>query len=908
MSRVGRRLDRLRLVAAQDRAELVPLVALGLLVLLTSFLLAAVPRQLAATRDEALREALSRADPAELELSATTTNTAPAGQLDAVDEQLRDGLGPLLTPRVTTPVRTSQSNLVDTFTLDGEHLRPRPFSWLVLTRQPGLLDGVRWVQGSAPHAGAPTTARTATGRVPLLRVGMLASVAADLDLRVGRTFVVRPLTPQQGSVGDVAVQLSGTFERTDPDDPRWGYLTQVWSKGERYTPDGALLAELGAAVVDDSQAEQLRRAVGTLRHEWHYPVDPATITPGSTTEVLAAVRRSVATASNVEIPLDHESYVLPTVTMGSGLVDLLVGHLSSSRTTSALVAVVVAGLSVVGLLVLALAALVVVVRRSPALDLARARGASVAQVVGVVTVGVGVLVVPAAAAGALLARALVGRDTGVRDLLPAAGVALWTVAACGAAAWTSARTSRRMPALRAVLEGALVVLAVAAVLVLRARGTSESAGGTDLLLAAAPVLVALAVAVVLMRVLPPLVARLAEARRGSRGLVSFLGLARAARQPAVLAAPLAALLVALCFAVFATGAVRTVDAAQVNGTWRDVGADYQVQATFFSPEVVRAVRDLDGVDAVAAAYVRSDGGVLDARGRTEPAVSLVVDTEAYADVLARAPGRVADREVVRSLARDTGRPDDPLPVLATAAARQEIDPGRPRADLGGGLGVRELSVRGDAGRFPLDDGGPLVVADLAAVQARESAPVRPNTLLVAGAPGLAERLDAIAARTQKPHHVDDRREALEVVQDSPFVGSTRDLFALVVPAALLYAVLATLLALVLAAPTRRRDAAVLRRLGASMREAVRLDLTEQAPSVLGMLLGGAAAGLGLVALALGAVDLAPLTGGVGPPDLELPLTATGLLTAGLLVVVAATAALVSVAERHRPGRPQQEER
>jgi putative ABC transport system permease protein len=482
----------------------------------------------------------------------------------------------------------------------------------------------------------------------------------------------------------------------------------------------------------------------------------------------------------------------------------------------------------------------------------------------------------------------------------AGAVALWAVASCAVATWWRARAPRRTTSLRSVAEGALVVLAIAAVAMLRARGLDEDRTGVDPLLAAAPVLVALALAAVLMRVLPVLVTRLAAARRGSRGLVSFLGLARAARQPAVLAAPLAALLVALCFAVFATGAVRTVDDAQVSGAWRDVGADYRVTATFIPPEILQEVEDLDGVELVAPAYVRDDAGLVDTDGRTVPGLSVAVDTEAYAAVLAQAPGGVADRDTVRDLGRDTGGEDDPLPVLLAGGAAEVLDRGASTVDLGGGIGDTEVAVRAEAERFPLDAGRPVVVADLAAVQDRESAPVRPNTLLVVGEPGLADRLDSIVGRSGQPHGVLDRRVALREVQASPFVGSTRDLFALVVPAALLYALLATVLALVLAAPTRRRDVAVLRRLGASSRESLRLALTEQAPPVVGMLLGGVLAGLGLVRLALGAVDLAPLTGGAGPPAVSLPLATTTLLTGGLLVLVATTTALVSVAERRRP--------
>ncbi len=908
------RLPRLRLVAAQDRAELGPLAALTLLVLVTSFLLAAVPRQLASTESGALREALSRADAAERELAASSTNTAPAGQLAAIDEQLRADQAPVLARRVGDSVLTETSNPFDVFTTDGEHLRPQPFSWVLLQHQPGLLDGVRWVRGEAPGAGSgPRTVRTSEGPVPLLETAVLTDIAEVLDLQVGRTYVVRPLTPQPGAVGPFAVRITGSFERTDPDDPRWSYLTQVWSKGERYTPDGALLAEVGALLVDESQADELRRVVGTLRYDWHYPVDTDGLDPDTVPSLLAAVRSAVSNAGSATIPLEQETYREPAVVMGSGLVDLFEEHLAGARATSSVAAVVVAGLSVVGLLVLALASLVVVVRRSPVLALARARGASVAQVVLVVVAGVAVGVVPAALAGGLLARRLVGGSAGqvgTTDLVLAGGVALWALLSCAVATWWQARAHLRGAGVRRVAEAGLVVLALAAVVLLRSRGVGESGEvGIDPLLASAPVLVALALAVVLLRLAPVLVDRLAATRRGSRGLVSFLGLARAARQPAVLAAPLAALLVSLCFALFATGVVRTVDAAQVTGTWREVGADYLVRATYLPPETLAAIEDLDGVTAVAPAYVRTDAELTIAGGSTEQATSLAVDARAYADLLADAPDGVLDgagADDVRALAEDPGGEGDPLPVLLTADADELLEGD---VGLGGGLGTTAVTRRAVADRFPLGGDAPLVVADLDAVQARESSPIRPNLLLLSGAPGLADELEGIVARNDLPHQVEDRRADLAELRSSPFVGSTRDLFALMVPVAGAYALLATVLALVLAAPGRRRDTAVLRRLGASSRESLRLALTEQAPLVLGMLAGGVLAGLGLVWLALGAVDLTPLTGGVGPPEVHLPLLATTWLTGGLLVLVASATVLVSVAERRpQPGRDDGSER
>ena len=116
-----------------------------------------------------------------------------------VDEQLRENLGPVLAPRVTDPVRTAQSELYDLFTPDGEHLRPQPFAWLQLAYQPGLLDAVRWTEGSAPDDSGPRTVRTASdGSVPLLSVALLEDVLETLDLEGTRAMVSRAAQAARG--------------------------------------------------------------------------------------------------------------------------------------------------------------------------------------------------------------------------------------------------------------------------------------------------------------------------------------------------------------------------------------------------------------------------------------------------------------------------------------------------------------------------------------------------------------------------------------------------------------------------------------------------------------------------------------------------------------------------------------
>ena len=91
----------------------------------------------------------------------------------------------------------------------------------------------------------------------------------------------------------------------------------------------------------------------------------------------------------------------------------------------------------------------------------------------------------------------------------------------------STRTVRA--ARRVVLEAAVVLLAVLAVTTVRSRGAVIASGRTDWYAAVTPVLVALAAAVVALRLLPWPVRRLAGVAERGRGLVAFVGLTRAAR-------------------------------------------------------------------------------------------------------------------------------------------------------------------------------------------------------------------------------------------------------------------------------------------------------------------------------------------------------------------------------------------
>jgi putative ABC transport system permease protein len=148
----------------------------------------------------------------------------------------------------------------------------------------------------------------------------------------------------------------------------------------------------------------------------------------------------------------------------------------------------------------------------------------------------------------------------------------------------------------------VLVLAVGSVVALRRRGASSTG---DFLVSAAPVLVGLIAALVLVRLYPlPLRWAARPAARG-RGVVGFLSLARAGRSSTVgVALPLLALLLALTTAAFGGSVLAGVSDARDRAALLATGADARIagpgEATELPAGVAGAVRKVAGVREVTA--------------------------------------------------------------------------------------------------------------------------------------------------------------------------------------------------------------------------------------------------------------------------------------------------------------------
>src|SRR5665647_2201617 len=227
--------------------------------------------------------------------------------------------------------------------------------------------------------------------------------------------------------------------------------------------------------------------------------------------------------------------------------------------------------------------------------------------------------IPAAPRGAAgIAAAAWVVPGALNDLLPVGVVVTVAVLAAPVqGAWLARRawTGRREPAnrqdraqlakrrtvRRLVLESGALVLALAAAFALRTRGLLQvTTEGTDPFLAAAPLLLAIAVTVLLLRVYPWPIRAVGVLGRRTRGVLGLLGAVRAQRAVAVL--PLLALTLGAAVAVAGGLLVDTVRTGQVEASWERVGADIRVDAELTRDQVA-AIAEQPGVTAVGSAHV-----------------------------------------------------------------------------------------------------------------------------------------------------------------------------------------------------------------------------------------------------------------------------------------------------------------
>lgn len=708
------------------------------------------------------------------------------------------------------------------------------------------------------------------------------------------------------------LELTGTYRPHDPDDPRWEHAGNSVSVGLLESEGGTTsvvtgyLAPRSTGVVDTTTSE--------LRARMAFPVEVQGL-PGDRVDEVTRQLERLSLARHTLLPATApDRTTQPVLQEVAGTFDAesiaqFRQMVAEQQATASVLAVVAAGPIGVTLAVLVLGTRLILARRAPAVALAVARGASRSQVRGLLAVEGLVLGLPAAAAGYAVADQVFPTPSGATELVVVAaigGLPAVTMALVGS--HTSLREeradlgSRSRHRLRLVVEATVLALTGLAVWRLLTRGlpgvvpggrgtaaqgvdaaegapvVTQAAGGVDLMLAAVPVLMVLSACLLALRLYPLPVRLLTVLLRRGRGVAGFLGAARALRDPAAGLLPALAVILGVAVGVSSVVLSSTITRGADAAAWESAGADLRVSGPVMGADQRAALREVEGVAAVATAREIPQATSL-SEGLSADAVRiLVVDDEmqqvtASAGPLEPLPDTLFE---VRS----------PTPVLTVGALAEQEGTG-----LLGRFGQVEVldhratlpGVRTAAHTVVLSAGnweerrGPVSSGHVA-------------LLSLTGAVPAAEVQAAVADLI--PHALVQTPEVeLAAFRAAPVSSGLVDVItsAVVITSAL--TVLAILLVHHLGTPARTRMLSVLRTLGMAPRQGRALTAWEFGPLLATALVVGVGTGALVPPVLLRAIDLTGLTRGAAQPELHVD----GWLLAGVIgLVVATTVAAVTV--------------
>jgi putative ABC transport system permease protein len=857
-------------------------VALGLLVLVLVFAAAVLPRASESLQTQALRETLQ-----ELPVGAATVTA----DIDYGD--YAGFTGSHLGRRLAATRQQLARFLID----QGVPVRPAA-AWTELS------SGTVSLTGAGPGSAIGTSelqlqldwsdelmryARLTAGRWPsgytrqaettTFQVALTPASARLFALHVGSRLTVGP--------GEV-LAVTGIITPVDTGSAFWPQLasaetpvlisvnqTSYWLGGAFVGPK-----ELAAAAAVNEQASEL---------SWVYSLELRNVTAAQATTLLTTL---TGAASQGAAQLTSPGSAGASFIISSGLTPTLTSFVAGQATVIALSSLLFVSLAAVGLVVLLMGTRMVADRRREELATMAARGATGSQLGWLMLRGAALVVLPAAAIAVGLAVALTpGGGTALAWWL----AALTTGCALTAPALLASRRGADQPRLRPaghdrprllavrrlIAELTLTACAVAGLVLLEQQGP-PTAGHVNVLTSAAPVLVAVPLAIVVIRLCPALLQvsrRLAGSRRG---LVAFLGLARAAQAARRGLLPVFALVLALAVVAFGGAVVRSIDQGETAGAWQLSGTDAAVGSptgtVAVPPAAQHAIAAEPAVRAIAP--VIEEQAQVGGYGMNGASLSVVVvGPRQYAAVLADTPNPAFPAS---ALARTrTG----PRPVLASPAAAAALRESGNLLTIG--TQTFRVTIAGQLASTPAAPAGvPFVVLPL---WAAEPAPL-PTLVLLAGHGISQGEFSAALARTAPGATVTVQSAELAALRAAPLPRATVQIYAAGAAAAALFCALIVLISLILDARSKQLADARLVSMGLSGSQLQRVNALELSPFVLAAAVGGTIATAVLATLLNPLLNLSGLTGSTQPAQLQSGVL-TPLLTVAALVMLAAVTML-----------------
>lgn len=899
----------LPIVGRRLRRDGVALALIAGVVLLTSVLLAGTPRFLDDLSTRGLRFALDEAHPAERSVRITQYFNQPSGESEAWLSRTSTAMQEKL-PELLRSVDDNRDMVIDSGEFKWLPLGPEGTDQDLVTdlrAQPDITDHAQVMEGRWPDSTAeemlitseisdrlpPITGmpRSDEWSSPVVEVAVAEDPATQLDLAVDDELILFPqpatgVSPDPSSRGDrpVVARIVGIL-RLDP-------LTDPYWFGDAALHDAGVI-EAGQGFVTSTtflaDASEITRTMSPMRD----PVRTEVRIPTRVNDLAAAGHTAVRQAVG-EL---NDAYVNTPVFGGDPAASTGLDRVVEAQLGQRSVGYTIMSVAGIGILVMTgVAALVVSAflarKRRPETAVLRSRGISTPQLLALSAIETLIVTAPAALIGWLLGVSMVqGRGTVVSTW---AAVAVAVVAGGAMVAATVPDTGRDLNSLvtargeldqpsRARLIGEVVVLVLALVGVLGIiqRSTPVDAARFDPVILGVPVLVALAGAVITLRLYRYPLAVVSRVVSRLKGLVAVAAMQRVERNPTATALPLLILALGVGTTVFGAIVVTSIGEGQRVAAWQTVGAD----ARFISSERGQPLPDevLSTPAAVTSPATRGNLFVGGENINSATILGFVIDADGYQEVISGSPLASLPSPLL----------DVPEGVAPVVARRGEI--GGRRVSVGDRLTLRfggssvEAEIVAVRDSFPtMSNDAPWLIASRDHLMQLGDLDLPINELLVRGPEG------DFSTASSETVDVLSRQGTLDGYRSAPLVGGTTNAFRVLSVYSAVLVALAIGAGLVMTANTRRRDFGFLRTLGMSRRQVAASVAIELAVSTVVGILLGVVSGIGVARLITPSLELSAFYEDVVPTVLSIDSVMLAMVGVAALLLVGLATILVTV--------------
>jgi putative ABC transport system permease protein len=885
---VSARTTTARLLGDHLRAGFGASVLVAVLVMITVFVAALVPRAFAAIATDELHYQLGAAPEEQLNLRGDGRIGLPG--LDLSQATALDLLGPtdksisLVPSTLPRPLRDgvgTPSWLIRSVGAAGTN-PDNPYVDLSLRLAIDLqwLERITFVSGEAPQATPYRDPDDETPPGPI-EIALSARTAEAMGAEAGSIL--------ETGIGHALV--TGVYEPADADAAYWRHAFDLGAPLEIRQSGQRPKIQASAYVHPDTLVALQEPFVSGILSAWA-PVDPTAYSYADLDVLRTQAGNLTVTARSLPD--------FGQVSFGTAMPELLDRTRETVTATSALIALAASGLVGVLIATYALSIQALVRRRRSALSLLSARGASPRQLRVLMVVEAALIALPGSALAIAGATLLVPQRIGLDGWLAPVGLAIIPVVlAAILVAPGSLRESRQDVAVRSssplrwVLEASVAGAAVLALVLLQRRGlvASSDIAGIDPLLSATPLLIAATVGLLALR-LYPLPLRLVRAMARTRTApVWEVGSARAVREPAIGAIASLALVIGVTIVVFTTVMISTVGATMETAARERLGADAEVTAHDLPEQLVTEIQRLPGVDGAVALTSRGGLTLTDQVG----GINLTV-------VLADPTALAAVRPDLPPL---TGGPAGTLPILVSAELADRIQGSEVtledrRATVVGVIG--DAALPGPTGLWLITEQDATTALGLdgqvpsrvlvALADDRDAATIDAITDLV-----IAAQPDQFVSGVR----VADVQSELQRGREAPITFGLEASLVIVAGASLILTMLVVALASAASTLARNRVVGVLRILGMTPRQVRSLVAWEFGPVAVASIVVGSAVGLGLPFLVTAVLDLRAFFGGTSLPQPVLdPLWIAIAVGSYTLAIAAAVLVASALGRRFAP--------